>query len=153
MYKRQVKKAESILNDKGISGVEIEVSYVNVDAAPVLGTTETLWFQFTVTDSNGDSEQAGSCHAAVTNNYSKTSLEAAIKDTLEKMTEIKDGMTTAAAKAEVEKKLANYDLDDLTVEVEGKLEAKNQVTVTVTGTDADLGAVSASAKVVVANAQ
>ena len=148
-----VKKAESILNDKGISGVEIEVSYVNVDAAPVLGTTETLWFQFTVTDSNGDSEQAGSCHAAVTNNYSKTSLEAAIKDTLEKMTEIKDGMTTAAAKAEVEKKLANYDLDDLTVEVEGKLEAKNQVTVTVTGTDADLGAVSASAKVVVANAQ
>ena len=142
-----VKKAESILNDKGISGVEIEVSYVNVDAAPVLGTTETLWFQFTVTDSNGDSEQAGSCHAAV------TSLEAAIKDTLEKMTEIKDGMTTAAAKAEVEKKLANYDLDDLTVEVEGKLEAKNQVTVTVTGTDADLGAVSASAKVVVANAQ
>ena len=148
-----VKKAESILNDKGISGVEIEVSYVNVDAAPVLGTTVTLWFQFTVTDSNGDSEQAGSCHAAVTNNYSKTSLEAAIKDTLEKMTEIKDGMTTAAAKAEVEKKLANYDLDDLTVEVEGKLEAKNQVTVTVTGTDADLGAVSASAKVVVANAQ
>ena len=148
-----VKKAESILNDKGISGVEIEVSYVNVDADPVLGTTETLWFQFTVTDSNGDSEQAGSCHAAVTNNYSKTSLEAAIKDTLEKMTEIKDGMTTAAAKAEVEKKLANYDLDDLTVEVEGKLEAKNQVTVTVTGTDADLGAVSASAKVVVANAQ
>ena len=148
-----VKKAESILNDKGISGVEIEVSYVNVDAAPVLGTTETLWFQFIVTDSNGDSEQAGSCHAAVTNNYSKTSLEAAIKDTLEKMTEIKDGMTTAAAKAEVEKKLANYDLDDLTVEVEGKLEAKNQVTVTVTGTDADLGAVSASAKVVVANAQ
>ena len=148
-----VKKAESILNDKGISGVEIEVSYVNVDAAPVLGTTETLWFQFTVTDSNGDSEQAGSCHAAVTNNYSKTSLEAAIKDTLEKMTEIKDGMTTAAAKAEVEKKLANYDLDDLTVEVEGKLEAKNQVTVTVTDTDADLGAVSASAKVVVANAQ
>ena len=148
-----VKKAESILNDKGISGVEIEVSYVNVDAAPVLGTTETLWFQFTVTDSNGDSEQAGTCHAAVTNNYSKTSLEAAIKDTLEKMTEIKDGMTTAAAKAEVEKKLANYDLDDLTVEVEGKLEAKNQVTVTVTGTDADLGAVSASAKVVVANAQ
>ena len=148
-----VKKAESILNDKGISGVEIEVSYVNVDAAPVLGTTETLWFRFTVTDSNGDSEQAGSCHAAVTNNYSKTSLEAAIKDTLEKMTEIKDGMTTAAAKAEVEKKLANYDLDDLTVEVEGKLEAKNQVTVTVTGTDADLGAVSASAKVVVANAQ
>ena len=148
-----VKKAESILNDKGISGVEIEVSYVKVDAAPVLGTTETLWFQFTVTDSNGDSKQAGSCHAAVTNNYSKTSLEAAIKDTLEKMTEIKDGMTTAAAKAEVEKKLANYDLDDLTVEVEGKLEAKNQVTVTVTGTDADLGAVSASAKVVVANAQ
>ena len=148
-----VKKAESILNDKGISGVEIEVSYVNVDAAPVLGTTGTLWFQFTVTDSNGDSEKADSCHAAVTNNYSKTSLEAAIKDTLEKMTEIKDGMTTAAAKAEVEKKLANYDLDDLTVEVEGKLEAKNQVTVTVTGTDADLGAVSASAKVVVANAQ
>ena len=147
-----VKKAESILNDKGISGVEIEVSYVNVDAAPVLGTTETLWFQFTVTDSNGDSEQAGSCHAAVTNNYSKTSLEAAIKATLEGMTEIKDGMTTAAAKTKVEEKLASYDLDDLTVEVEGKLEAKNQVTVTVTGTDADLGAVSTSAKVVVANA-
>ena len=147
-----VKKAESILNDKGISGVEIEVSYVNVDAAPVLGTTETLWFQFTVTDSNGDSEQAGSCHAAVTNNYSKTSLEAAIKATLEGMTEIKDGMTTAAAKTAVETKLASYDLDDLTVEVEGKLEAKNQVTVTVTGTDTDLGAVSASAKVVVANA-
>ena len=148
-----VKKAESILNDKGISGVEIEVSYVNVDAAPVLGTTETLWFQFTVTDSNGDSEQAGSCHAAVTNNYSKTSLEAAIKATLEGMNEIKDGMTTAAAKTAVETKLASYDLDDLTVEVEGKLEAKNQVTVTVTGTDTDLGAVSASAKVVVANAQ
>ena len=147
-----VKKAESILNDKGISGVEIEVSYVNVDAAPVLGTTETLWFQFTVTDSNGDSEQAGSCHAAVTNNYSKTSLEAAIKATLEGMTEIKDGMTTAAAKTAVETKLASYDLDDLTVEVEGKLEAKNQVTVTVTGTDTDLGAVSVSAKVVVANA-
>ena len=147
-----VKKAESILNDKGISGVEIEVSYVNVDAAPVLGTTETLWFQFTVTDSNGDSEQAGSCHAAVTNNYSKTSLEAAIKATLEGMTEIKDGMTTAAAKTKVEEKLASYDLDNLTVEVEGKLEAKNQVTVTVTGTDADLGAVSTSAKVVVANA-
>ena len=68
----------------------------------VLGTTETLWFQFTVTDSNGDSEQAGSCHAAVTNNYEED-LEAAIKDTLEKMTEIKDGMTTAAAKAEVER--------------------------------------------------
>ena len=148
-----VKKAESILNDKGISGVEIEVSYVNVDAAPVLGTTETLWFQFTVTDSNGDSEQAGSCHAAVTNNCSKTSLEAAIKATLEGMNEIKDGMTTAAAKTAVETKLASYDLDDLTVEVEGKLEAKNQVTVTVTGTDTDLGAVSASAKVVVANAQ
>ena len=88
----------------------------------------------------------------MTNNYSKTSLEAAIKATLEGMTEIKDGMTTAAAKTKVEEKLASYDLDNLTVEVEGKLEAKNQVTVTVTGTDADLGAVSTSAKVVVANA-
>ena len=152
-----VKKAESILNDKGITGITVEVSYTakdneNVNFVPNLGTEETIWFQFTLTDSADSSDSAGSCKADVTNNYSKDSLEAAIKDTLEKMTEIKDGMTTAAAKAEVEKKLANYDLDDLTVEVEGKLEAKNQVTVTVTGTDADLGAVSASAKVVVANA-
>ena len=153
-----VKKAESILNDKGITGITVEVSYTakdneNVNFVPALGTEVTIWFQFKLTDSADSVAYANSCKADVTNNYSKDSLEAAIKDTLENMTEIKDGMTTAAAKTKVEEKLASYDLDDLTVEVEGKLEAKNQVTVTVTGTDADLGAVSTSAKVVVANAQ
>ena len=152
-----VKKAESILNDKGITGITVEVSYTakddsNVNFVPALGTEETIWFQFKLTDSADSVDYANSCKADVTNNYSKDSLEAAIKATLEGMTEITDSMTTAAANDAVKSKLASYDLDDLTVEVEGKLETKNQVTVTVTGTDADLGAVSASAKVVVANA-
>ena len=72
-----VDAAKKALSDAGYSDVTVKIGSTK-PTVPAIGTTATAWAQINVNDGDGYATANG-VHASVVNNYSETSLKAAVK--------------------------------------------------------------------------
>ena len=131
-------------------------STITFGIAPIVpGTSgDTVWFQYTLTV--GTSTTAASYtfngnKVVVNNTVSSTAVQKAIVSALEASKALKAGMTPQAYTADLSSVVtgarAGFTVSNITVS--GDLQTGNNVTVTVTGTDATFGAMTLTARMTV----
>ncbi len=131
-------------------------STITFGVAPTVpGTSgETVWFQYTLTVGTGATAASYTFNGnkvVVNNTVSSTAVQKAIVDALEASKALTAGMTpqeyTAALSPVVTGARAGFTVSNITVS--GDLQTGNNVTVTVTGTDATFGAMTITARMTV----
>ena len=134
-------------------------STITFGIAPTVPATsgDTVWFQYTLTVGTGATAASYTFNGnkvVVNTTTSAASVVAEMKANLEKTTLVKANMTKDAYTKAITQNVTtwNPDFTVTSVELVGALTAGNQVTVTVTGTDAVHGALTVVASVTVQNA-
>ena len=136
----------------GVTGVTASINPTWNVTAPAIGDTSgTQYFQIELTDVFGGTGNVGGNTIVVTNSNTAAGVLATMKAGLEATKRIEANMTPAEYTQEITSCVQYYNSDFTVtnVTVVGALTAGNQVTVTVTGTDAVFGAMTVVATVTV----
>ena len=140
------------LSAAGVTGVTASINPAWNVTAPVIGSTSSAqWFQIDLVDVFGNTGYVGNNTVVVTNSSTAAGALSVMKAGLEATKRIEANMTPVEYTQEITSCVQYYNSDFTvtSVTVDGALTAGNQVTVTVTGTDAVFGAMTVVARVTV----